>query len=67
VLGRAGQLGDGALTSGPGSTVPAGSILNQFKNIQTVQLKFEFLQTLVGSKDTFPRSKKLNKIWRERE
>jgi hypothetical protein len=59
VLGRAGQLGDGALTSGPSSTVPAGSILNQFKNIQTVQLKFEFLQTLVGSKDTFPRSKNL--------
>jgi hypothetical protein len=27
------------------------------QNIQTVQMKFEFLQTLVGSKDTFPRSK----------
>jgi hypothetical protein len=28
------------------------------QNIQTVQMKFEFLQTLAGSKDTFPHSKK---------
>jgi hypothetical protein len=33
--------------------------LNQFKNIQTVQVKCKFLQTLAGSKDTFPHSKKL--------
>jgi hypothetical protein len=27
------------------------------QNIQTVQMKFKFLQTLTGSKDTFPHSK----------
>jgi hypothetical protein len=50
-----------ALTSGPSSTVPAGSVLNsvlnRFKHIQTVPKKFEFLQTLAGY--TFPRSKNL--------
>jgi hypothetical protein len=57
-----------ALTGGPSSTVPAGSVLNsvlnQFKNIQTVQMKFKFLKILVGSKDTFPHSKNLksNKV-----
>jgi hypothetical protein len=59
---RAGQHGDGALTFGPGHTVPGrglNSVLNRFKNIQTVQMKFEFLQTLAGSKDTSPHSKKL--------
>jgi hypothetical protein len=42
----------------PGSTVPVGSVLNRFKHIQTVPMKFEFLQTLAGSKDTFVHSKK---------
>jgi hypothetical protein len=50
---RAEQCGDGALTGGPGRIVPASFVLNRFKNIQMVQIKFEFLQTLVGSKDTF--------------
>jgi hypothetical protein len=45
---------------------PAQYQVAQFKlgfkliqNIQTVQMKFEFLQTLAGSKDTFPHSKNL--------
>jgi hypothetical protein len=46
-----------ALIGRPGSTVPVGSVLNsvlnRFKHIQTVPMKFEFLQTLAGSKDTF--------------
>jgi hypothetical protein len=29
------------------------------QNIETVQIKFKFLQTLAGSKDTFPRSNNL--------
>jgi hypothetical protein len=29
------------------------------QNIQTVQMKFKFLQTLAGSKDTFPYFKNL--------
>jgi hypothetical protein len=33
-----------ALTGGPGSTVPTGSVSNRFKHIQTVPKKFEFLQ-----------------------
>jgi hypothetical protein len=37
----------------------SNSVLNQFKNIQTVQMKFEFLQILTGSKNTFLCSKKL--------
>jgi hypothetical protein len=37
----------------------SNSVLNRFKNIQTVQMKFEFLQTLAGSKDTFPHFKNL--------
>jgi hypothetical protein len=41
---RARQHGDGALTGGPSSTVPVGSVLNRLKNIQTVQMKFEFIQ-----------------------
>jgi hypothetical protein len=69
------QQGPGAQRRGAGesereqgSTVPAGSVLNsvlnQFKNIQTVQMKFKFLKILVGSKDTFPHSKNLksNKV-----
>jgi hypothetical protein len=34
-------------------------VLNRFKIVQMVQMKFEFLQTLVGSKDTFLHSKNL--------
>jgi hypothetical protein len=59
---RAGQRGDGVLTGGPDHTVTGhdlNSVLNRFKNIQTVQIKFEFLQTLAGSKDTFLHSKNL--------
>jgi hypothetical protein len=37
----------------------SNSVLNRFKNIQTVQMKFEFLQILAGSKDTFPHFKNL--------
>jgi hypothetical protein len=48
-----------ALSAGPGSTAPLGSVLNRFKNIQAVPKKFEFLQTLAGSKDIFSCSKKL--------
>jgi hypothetical protein len=35
----------------PGHTVPgrgSNSVLNRFKNIQTVQMKFKFLQILAG-------------------
>jgi hypothetical protein len=52
-----------ALTSGPDSTVTVGSFLNsglnRFKHIQTVLMKFEFLQIFACSKDTFPHSKNL--------
>jgi hypothetical protein len=37
----------------------SNSVLNRFKNIQTVQMKFEFLQILTGSKNTFLCSKNL--------
>jgi hypothetical protein len=43
------QVGTGHTVLGCGSN----SVLNQFKNIQTVQMKFEFFQNLADSKDTF--------------
>jgi hypothetical protein len=52
-----------APTGGPGQHSArwrsSNSVLNQFKNIQMVQMKFEFPKTLAGSKDTFPHSKNL--------
>jgi hypothetical protein len=57
------QRGGGTPTGGPGQHSArwrsSNSILNQFKNIQMVQMKFEFPKTLAGSKDTFPHSKNL--------
>jgi hypothetical protein len=59
---KASQRGGGAPTGGPDQH-SAGARFNlgfkPIQNIQTVQMKFEFLQTLAGSKDTFPRSKNL--------
>jgi hypothetical protein len=55
------QRGGGAPTAGLSQhnvgRRGSNSVLNRFKNIQMVQMKFEFLQTLTGSRDTFPRSK----------
>jgi hypothetical protein len=54
------QRGGGHRQAGPSHTVPGrglNSVLNRFKNIQMVQMKFEFLKILAGSKDTFPCSK----------
>jgi hypothetical protein len=55
------QRSGGASTGGPDQHSAgrrgSNSVLNRFKNIQMVQMKFEFLQTLAGSRDTFPRSK----------
>jgi hypothetical protein len=60
---ESGAARHGALIGGPGSMVPAGSdfklVLKPNQNIQTAQMKFEFLQTMDGSKDTFPHSKNL--------
>jgi hypothetical protein len=52
---KARQHNGGAPTGGPGphsARRGSNSVLNRFKNIQTVQIKFEFLKTLAGSKDT---------------
>jgi hypothetical protein len=49
------HVGAGHTVSGCGSIL----VLNRFKNIQMVQMKFEFLQTLASSKGTFPCSKNL--------
>jgi hypothetical protein len=57
---KRGSTATGHRQAGLGHTVPghgSNSVLNRFKNIQTAQMKFEFLQTLAGSKDTFPCSK----------
>jgi hypothetical protein len=56
------QCGSGAPTGGPGQHSTRARFKLGFKliqNIQTVQMKFEFLKTLAGSKDTFPNSKRL--------
>jgi hypothetical protein len=56
------QRGGGASTGRPGQHSAGAQFKLGFKpiqNIQTVQMKFEFLQTLAGSKDTFLRSKNL--------
>jgi hypothetical protein len=51
------QRGGGAPTAGLSQHSVgrrgSNSGLNRFKNIQMVQMKFEFLQTLASSKDTF--------------
>jgi hypothetical protein len=57
-----GSVTTGRRQAGPGHTAPvhgSNSVLNRFKNILMIQIKFEFLQTLTSSKDTFPCSKKL--------
>jgi hypothetical protein len=59
---KARQRGDGAPTGRPGPHSAGARLKLDFKpiqNIQTVQMKFEFLQILAGSKDTFPHSKNL--------
>jgi hypothetical protein len=59
---KARQCSSVAPTGGPGQHSTGARFKLGFKpiqNIQTVQMKFEFLQTLVGSKDTFPRFKYL--------
>jgi hypothetical protein len=59
--GERGGHGVGSRAEGP-EWLRAARFKLGFKpiqNIQTVQMKFEFLQTLAGSKDTFLRSKNL--------
>jgi hypothetical protein len=56
------QRGDGALTGRLGQYSVGARFKLSFKpiqNIQTVQMKFKFLQTLAGLKVIFPCSKNL--------
>jgi hypothetical protein len=60
--GERANVAMGCWPVGPGDTVLGhglNSVLNGFKNIQTVRMKFEFLQILAGSKDNFSHSKNL--------
>jgi hypothetical protein len=43
----------GALTGGPGSTVPPGSVLNRIKNIPNGSNGFKILELLTDSKGAF--------------
>jgi hypothetical protein len=59
---KARQRGGGVPTGGLGQHNVGVWFELDFKliqNIQTIQMKFQFLQTLAGSKDTFPHSKNL--------